>query len=84
MNWVTRLIILTGLTTLAGCSYFSSAQSTYQNQDKSYLAARSIPPIKVPPGLNSSAFHNDYPVSDRQYPPAAADVSLAPPGLVQN
>jgi uncharacterized lipoprotein len=65
---------------LTSCSYFSKS-SLAQNHDKSYLSARSIPPLRVPPGINSTGFHNAYPVSSRQYPVAVEDVSILPPGL---
>lgn len=65
---------------LISCSYISKSSIT-QNRDKGYLAARSIPPLRIPPGLSSKDFHNQYPVSDRQYPRAVEDVSIMPPGL---
>lgn len=65
---------------LTGCSYLSKG-SFSQNKDKSYLYAKSIPPLKIPPGLSSQAFHNAYPVSDKQYPLSTEDVSIVPPGL---
>jgi uncharacterized lipoprotein len=80
MNSVLRLLILVLPITLAGCSYLTKS-SFSQNRDRSYLAARSIPPLKIPPGIAGSAFHSAYPVSDRQFPVSAEDVSIVPPGL---
>ena len=74
----TPLLILPIL--LTGCSFFSKS-SLAQNHDKSYLSARSIPPLKVPPGINSTGFHSAYPVSSREYPLTTEDVSVSPPGL---
>ncbi len=65
---------------LAGCSYFNS-DTHLHGQDSNYMAARSIPPLKIPPGVSSSAFHNEYPVSDRAYPPSSLKVNTVPPGL---
>jgi uncharacterized lipoprotein len=65
---------------LAGCSYINKS-SFSQNKDKTYLNARSIPPLRTPPGIANNAFHADYPVSDRAYPRVVEDVSVAPPGL---
>jgi len=82
MNSALRTIVLSLVVpgVLMGCSYFSKSAFT-QNRDKSYLAAKSIPPLKVPPGIATSAFHSAYPVSDKQYPVSVEDVSVAPPGL---
>lgn len=80
MKVVARLLVLLLPITLVGCGYISKSSIT-QNRDKSYLTAKSIPPLKTPPGIASSAFHSAYPVSDRQYPVSAEDVSIIPPGL---
>jgi uncharacterized lipoprotein len=80
MNSVIRVSIVLLLMAATSCSYIAKS-SMAQNRDKSYLAARSIPPLKIPPGIGSSSFHSAYPVSDRQYPIAAEDVSIIPPGL---
>jgi len=80
MTIVTRMIVLLLPILVVGCSYLPT--STFiANRDKQYLSAKSIPPLKIPPGIASSAFHNAYPVSDRQYPISAEDVSIVPPGL---
>jgi uncharacterized lipoprotein len=65
---------------LISCSYLSKATFS-QNKDKSYMAAKSIPPLNVPPGLSSDGFNNKYPVSGKQYPTSVQDVSIYPPGL---
>lgn len=80
MKSVVRLLVCLLPFTLLGCSYISKS-SFSQNKDKSYLYAKSIPPLRVPPGIATSSFHATYPVSDRNYPIAAEDVSLVPPGL---
>lgn len=72
------LIILCAI--LSSCSYISSSYFV-RNHDKTYLQARSIQPIRVPPGLSSNAFDTTYPVPDRDYPAGTKDVSLVPPGL---
>jgi len=70
---------------LGCCSLFllGCGSSVIQSRDKEYLSAKSIPPLRIPPGIASSTFHTLYPVSDRYYPESAKDVSLVPPGLVQ-
>jgi uncharacterized lipoprotein len=75
-----RLLICLLPIALAGCSYINKTTFS-QNKDKSYLNAQSIPPLRVPPGIASSSFHADYPVSDRIYTRRVEDVSLTPPGL---
>jgi uncharacterized lipoprotein len=80
MNAVLRGLICLLPIMLASCSYISKS-SFSQNHDKTYLYARSIPPLKIPPGIANSSFHSDYPVSPRYYSIAAEDVSVEPPGL---
>jgi len=75
-----RLIVLGLLMSLVSCSYISS-KSPIQMRDKQYLTARSIPPLKIPPGVSSSAIHSYYPVPNKNYPQSAKTVSVVPPGL---
>jgi uncharacterized lipoprotein len=81
MTSVSRFFTLLLPLMLVGCSYITTP-SVIKNRDKHYLTARSIPPLKIPPGISSSAFENAYPVSDRYYPENAKYVSLTPPGLM--
>lgn len=77
---VRHFVWLAPLLLLMGCSSFPSS-SLFPHRDKHYLYARSIPPLRIPAGISSTAFHNQYPVSDRQYSLAQEDISLVPPGL---
>lgn len=79
MNFVKQSLILLLVIFLGGCSYVS-----FNTQSKQYLSAKSIPPLKMPPGTSSNAFHSYYPVSSKQYPLSVEDVSLVPPGLMDN
>lgn len=81
MSLLKYSLVFLSTVTLAGCAYITNTTGM-QSQDKHYLAARSIPPLRIPPGLSSHSFENQYPVSDRQYPEAAKTVSLVPPGLM--
>lgn len=80
MKIMIRSAILLLVLPLAGCSYFSSA-SKIQSRDNAYIEARSIPPLRMPPGVSSSKIHNEYPVSDRSYSTSQLRVGLEPPGL---
>jgi len=80
MNSVVRILILLLPITLVGCSYIPKSFFS-QNHDRNYLSARSVPPLRVPPGIKTDSFHTAYPVSDRQYPVSTEDVSVVPPGL---
>jgi uncharacterized lipoprotein len=62
MKIITRSTLCLLALSLAGCSYFSSASNSH-TRDKSYLTSRSIPPLRIPPGVSSSQIHNEYPVS---------------------
>jgi uncharacterized lipoprotein len=65
---------------LTGCSYIPGS-SYIQNRDKQYLNAKSIPPLRVPPGLSSQAIQNHYPISSRNDLEKNKEVSQLPPGL---
>lgn len=65
---------------LSGCVYLPRP-AFIQNRDTHYLSATSIPPLKIPPGISSHAFHNFYPIPTRVYPDSAKSVSLIPPEL---
>lgn len=75
-----RFLILLCPLALIGCSMVSTP--SFKNRDKAYLNARSISPLRIPPGISSSSFDTAYPVSGRQYPQSLEDVSLEPPGLM--
>lgn len=75
-----RAIILLLLIMLTGCTYLAG-HSPFQNRDKSYLQAKSIPPMQIPPDLSSRDFSTYYPVSDKNYAHSVKDISVIPPGL---
>lgn len=68
---------------LTSCSHIP-ANNVIIHRDQQYLTARSIPPMRVPPGLSSDKFQNAYPVSDKTYPENQENVSIVPPGLYNN
>lgn len=81
MTFIMRLLTLCLFITLVSCSYIS--QSSLLNKgNREYLSAKSIPPLRTPPGIASSTIQSYYPVSYRNYPPSALDVNLKPPGLM--
>lgn len=81
MSLFTRLfLLLLCSTALISCTYIHKP-AFIQNRDTHYLTARSIPPLRMPPGISSYAFQSYYPVSDRYDPESAKSVSLVPPGL---
>ena len=55
--------------------------SFIQNRNKEYLTAKSIPPLKIPPGVASDHFESYYPVPDRTYANKTKTVSIVPTGL---
>lgn len=80
MNHVIKIVTLTCIAaSLSACGWLNSS-SGVQTRDQAYLQAKSIPPLRIPPGLASSQFENRYPVSDRNDPDSAKTVSLVPPG----
>ena len=81
-KYVRLLITLFVILNVTSCSYFT--KSSTQSQDNDYLTARSVPPLRIPPGVSSRAFETYYPVSDRQYPASSKTISLIPPGLTKS
>jgi uncharacterized lipoprotein len=77
-----KLLLLSIVMLLAGCS-FKSIQNNgvIQNRNHEYLSARTIPPLKIPPGVAASSIKEEYPVPEKYYPEEAKQVSLIPPGL---
>jgi len=80
MKHIFKLLVICGLVSLAACT----RSEPFTGRDKQYLAARSVQPLRVPPDISTSAFHNEYPVSDHYYPDKVLEVSLIPPGLYNN
>lgn len=83
MRILTIISVLCAATLLTGCAYITKTTGL-QSSDKQYLNAKSAPPLRIPPGISSSAFENYYPVPDHQYPESAKVVSTIPPGLMEN
>lgn len=67
------------IVSLVGCSYLPKT-THIQNRETHYLTAKSIPPLRIPPGISTSDMQSYYPVADNNN---AADkkVNLLPPGL---
>jgi len=72
-----RLCILLLPIVLTSCGITGSVR----NRQQDYLTARSIPPLKIPPGISSASFETYFPVSQRDYPESAKNPDLTPPGL---
>jgi uncharacterized lipoprotein len=66
---------------LSGCSYIYGNNGVIINRNTDYLKARSIPPLKIPPGISSSTIHAEYPVPERSYPGSMTRPDLTPPYL---
>lgn len=80
MKLLNRSALILLLCTLGGCSYFSNG-GVMSAQDQNYLTARSIPPLRIPPGISTASFESDYPVSEKSFPVKQLQVDLTPPGL---
>lgn len=66
---------------IGGCSHMYGERGFIQNRGAEYQKAKSIPPLKIPPGLSSSTITAHYPVSDKNYPESDKEISLVPPEL---
>lgn len=79
-SFFTKSFILFLAIALTGCSYLPRPNFV-QGRDTAYMQAKSIPPMRVPPGITANAFHNTYPVSDRYTDSSQKLVDITPPGL---
>lgn len=80
MKPIAKFILCAATFALAGCAHLPHP-SFLQNRDKSYLEAKSIPPLRMPSGVSGEKIDNYYPVSNQTYPTTMTDISLVPPGL---
>lgn len=80
MTFRIRFLLLLVPIVLTSCAHFPRP-SFIANRDTHYLTAKRIPPLRIPPGVASNVFQNYYPVSEREYPEYAKNVSILPPGL---
>lgn len=80
MKFVLSLVMLCWAFSLTGCAWITSTAFP-KDKEKPQLHARSVPPLKIPPGLSSDQFHAKYPIADTQYALNSADASVLPPGL---
>lgn len=83
MQFIKKISLIIVTLIISGCSYIYGDNSVIVNRDTDYLKARSIAPLKIPPGYSSSTMQSKYPIPDRQYPPTSYRPDLAPPNLTQ-
>ncbi len=80
MRIIKSALLLSLITMMTACSGFYSNRFV-SNRDSAYLNAKSIPPLSIPAGVDSSKIHEEYPVSDHTYANSDKKVNLTPPGL---
>jgi len=81
MQYIKTIFIIILTISLAGCSYIYGDRGVIRNRSTAYTKAKSIPPLKIPPGVSSSTIEDHYPVSDVNYPTSTVPVDLTPPEL---
>jgi uncharacterized lipoprotein len=81
MHKIKIIGLLTSVLFLSGCSYIYGNNGIIINRNTDYLKARSIQPLKMPPGTSSSTIHAEYPVPDRQHQGSLTKPDLTPPYL---
>lgn len=65
---------------ITSCSYMHST-TKITRRDNHYQQAKSIAPMRIPNGVDSTAFSNKYPVSNKKFSAAQMDVDTLPPGI---
>ncbi len=81
MRFIKIFLIITLFVSLTACSRLYGDNGYISNRDRTYLKAKSTPPLVIPPGLSSSTIHEEYPVANKNYGTQTKDVSLTPPEL---
>jgi uncharacterized lipoprotein len=80
---ILKFLFLSSLVvTLTACSHVYGEHGVLKDRDNEYLKARSIPPLRIPPGYSSDQIEAKFPVSTGNYSLADAKVELTPPGFV--
>lgn len=79
-NYFKNILIILFALVLSSCSRIYGDRGLIPNRDTDYLRARSVAPLKIPPGFTSEAIQNEYPVSEKTYP-GNPKPDLIPPGL---
>lgn len=72
-------ILFIFISMLMSCAYLPHVG--FQDRESAYLKARSIPPMRIPPGHSATGMRSYYPVSSQSYPNSKERVSVVPPGL---
>lgn len=81
MQILKKIIAVLSMLILTSCSYIYGNNGVIINRNTDYLKARSIAPLKIPPGISSSTMVAEYPVPERQYSGSAMRPDLTPPYL---
>lgn len=82
MSYFRLITIIFIFLNLFGCAYLNGGdKSLFQDRDKDYLKAQTIPPLKIPSGISSDKIETLYPVSEKQYRESSKKPSLEPPEL---
>lgn len=81
MQHYLKIIFLSVLTaTITSCSHIYGEEGLIRSRDTTYLQAKSIPPLHIPPNLSSSKIQTYYPVSNT-HSIRKENVDLTPPEL---
>lgn len=86
MNKLKKSVVIFLLSlTLPGCSFFSGPNGIFKNRDTDYLQAKSVAPLRIPPGIATAKIQAHYPAPQMTYVgnarPDSNKVSLIPPEL---
>jgi uncharacterized lipoprotein len=81
MRLIKIVFIVISILVLTSCARLYGDNSYIADRDNAYLKAKTLPPLKIPSGLDSSTIRSDYPITDRPYSSSAENVSLTPPEL---
>ncbi len=80
LRYTKNIFLLASLLALTGCGYIYGENGIIKNRSLDYQKARSIPPLRIPPGLSSSTITAHYPTSEHNYN-RNTKVDLTPPEL---
>jgi uncharacterized lipoprotein len=58
-------ILMISTVFLTSCTYIYGDQGVIPDRDTDYLKAKSVPPLKIPPGFSSDTIQAYYPIPER-------------------
>jgi uncharacterized lipoprotein len=74
-------MIVSLLGVLSACGRFPTKYDLFRNHSNDYLAAHTVPPLRIPPGYSSSKVKDYYPVAHASRTRLTKPMKVLPPNI---